>query len=63
MDNKLDPLAQAYKEQFPGISDESAAIQALLNRFAASAGPEWKRVPIAPGAYLLTTKEDKERIK
>lgn len=57
MPDKPDPLAQAYKEQFPGISDEGAAIQALLNRFAASAGPEWKRIPIAPGAYLLTTIE------
>jgi hypothetical protein len=48
-----DPLVEAYKAQFPGISDEGAQIQAALNRFAASKPPGWKRTKIGPNAYLL----------
>lgn len=51
--DKLDPLAQAYKDQNPGLSDDGARLQAMLNRFASTAGPEWKRTQIAPGAVFL----------
>lgn len=56
--SELDPLTQAYKDQFPGISDEGAQLQALLNRFNRSAGPEWSRVPIGDNAIFLTIEKD-----
>jgi hypothetical protein len=49
---RLDPLAQAYKDKF-GLSDDGARVQALLNRFAAGAGPDWKQTPIGPDAILI----------
>lgn len=57
----LSPLAKAYKEQFPGISDEGAELQAMLNRFASSNPKGWKQTRIgSPENNSILLERDNE---